>query len=243
MTLCAIWSRSNPTLGPQLVMATDSRITGGLTYDHGTKLSVFNRRDCALCWHGDTTFPYSFTANARNDIDFSDALSTRGTSIGGVAARLVLIFNQLWDANLGDPNSMFKTDRFEFIFGGYDHLLRDVDAWVFEQDAADHLRFRQRQLTASQLQQGYFAGSGAAAAQQFIANNQGTSPYAALCAVINDQNEAHVGGYPQIVTVDRRGGEAIGVVDAGRRYLFGKLVNSSGHWTQTRYIPLNAPDV
>ncbi len=234
MTLCVAWVRDIPNVGPQLVLATDSRITGGLKYDHGAKLSVFNRRDCAICWHGATTFAYSFIGNARNDIDFSDALSTRATGIGAVAKRLIDVFNHLWQANLDDAESMFHDDEIGFIFGGYDYQLHEVQAWLMEQDPANKRLLTLRKIAPEGLVRGVFVGSGAGAAVALVPKAR--DHFDVLIKVIDDEAVHDVGGMPQVVTVDRRGSEAIGIEKDGRRYLFGKLVNSSGHWTQTRYI-------
>ena len=160
--------------------------------------------------------------------------STRATSVGAVARRLLEIFNELWQANLDDAGSKYHHDEVGFIFGGYDYRLGVVQAWTMEQDLANKRLLTLRSIDQNALDEGFFAGSGAGAAVAL--SSKARDPFDVLVRVIDDEAVLDVGGMPQTVTVDRRGCEAIDIERDGRRYLFGKLVNSSGHWTQTRYI-------
>src|SRR5579863_1409231 len=110
MTLCAVWRESLPSRDERVVIATDSRITGGYRYDFGTKLITFGRGDCALCREGSTSYTYSFAVHAKSDIDWSDVLSSDKADVDSVCLRIVDVFNEIWAAARADKGSQFLDD-------------------------------------------------------------------------------------------------------------------------------------
>lgn len=234
MTLCIAWKRQASD-GEQLVFATDSMITGGFEYPHGTKLLVFNRGDCALCWEGSTSFTYSFSENARVDIDFSDSLGANDKPLFVVARRITKVFNQLWHANLDDASSMFKDEKLSFLFGGYCPVYKEIQCWHIKQD--EHLGQFSNERRRPSLRKPCFVGSGKDYAKAVFDNEPDISPYRVLQKVIEDDDIRDVGGIPQLVAIDRTGLEVIGVIKGSERYLFGRELSSTGHKTKVRYIP------
>ncbi len=240
MTLCLVHTRNVPSMGEQLIMATDSLITGGFDYPHGTKLLLFQRKDCALCWEGDTFFSYCFCENIRNDIDYSDYLSTEGSDLHGPLKRIVMIANDLWGANQRDKNSNYHNAEFSFIFAGYSYRLKKILAWHVQQD--DHRDFRSIEIP--ELSKPKFIGTeDARKAAEKLVESCAISPYQALVRIIDENKYRNVGGIPQIVTIDRRGVEPIGILKQNRRYLFGRELNSGGHFTKIRYINYDGADL
>lgn len=233
MTLCVAWRRRVDS-EDQLILATDSMITGGFEYPHGTKLLVFSRGDCGLCWEGSTAFTYSFAENARVDIDFSDSLAASDKPLFIVAERITKVVNSLWRANLNDPSSMFKNEELSFLFGGYCPRYKELQFWHIRQnEQLERFSAERRRLSIGKP---CFIGSGRSHARAIFDNEPELSPYQALLRVIEDSNIRDVGGIPQLVTIDRTGVEVIGVVKDGERYLFGRNLNSTGHKTKVRYI-------
>ncbi|PLS87233.1 MAG: hypothetical protein CYG60_02970 [Actinobacteria bacterium] len=221
--------------GDQLVLATDSLITGGFEYPHGTKLLVLDRGDCGLCWEGSTAFTYSFTENARVDIDFSDSLNSNDKPLIVLAKRITKVFNDLWQANLNDSSSMFKDEEFSFIFGGYCPNLKRIQSWHIRRK--DNLRGFSPEERRLSLGKPCFVGSGAVYARAIFQREPGISPYQVLLRVIEDDSVRDVGGIPQLVTIDENGVEVVGVIKDGARYLFGRRLNSTGHKTKVKFIP------
>ncbi|MCB0194739.1 MAG: hypothetical protein KDJ65_22495 [Anaerolineae bacterium] len=231
MTLCAAWLKECER-GSRLVLATDSLITGGYTYPYGTKLIVFSRNDCALCWEGDTSFTYSFAENARVDVEFSDHLCTQETPLIAVVRRITKVFNQLWRANLEDKGSVFHRARLSFFFGGYCPVYKKVVLWHIHQVGKEgYFRTQFRHL-----RQPVFIGSGRDLARKKLRSGSSLSPYQALVQVLEDTTVLDVGGIPQIVVIDNAGAEIIGVIKDGERYLFGRKLDSRGHQAKIRYI-------
>lgn len=238
MTLCAAWIKEEKT-GRRLILATDSVITGGYRYPYGTKLMVFSRNDCALCWEGDTSFTYSFAENARVDVEFSDHLCTRETPLVAVARRITKVFNQLWKANLEDQNSVFHNARLSFVFGGYCPSFKKVVLWHIRQYGQEGYFKAQ----FSRLHQPLFTGSGGELAQEIAGNNPGISPYRVLIQMLEDPAIPDVGGIPQIVTIDHNGAEIVGVIKGGERYLFGRRLDSRGHRAKIRYVSYHNDEI
>ncbi len=57
MTLVAIWPRQQASTA-ELVVASDSRLTGGVTFESGPKLFPLPRGDSVIAFAGDTWFTY-----------------------------------------------------------------------------------------------------------------------------------------------------------------------------------------
>ena len=240
MTLCVAWRRCVNS-EDQLVLATDSLITGGLEYPHGTKLMVFGRGDCGLCWEGSTAFTYSFAENARVDIDFSDSLGISHKPLFVVARRITKVFNSLWRANLDDPSSVFKNDELSFLFGGYCPKFKEVQSWhISQNDRLEGFSPKRRRISVGNP---CFTGSGKDHARAIFNSEPELSPYHVLLRVIEDSNVRDVGGIPQLVTIDRTGLEVIGIVKDDERYLFGRKLTSTGHKTKVRYISYDGTDL
>lgn len=240
MTLCVAWKR-RVNSQDQLVLATDSMITGGLEYPHGTKLLVFGRGDCGLCWEGSTTFTYSFAENARVDIDLSDSLSISDKPLFIVARRLTKVFNTLWQANLNDSSSLFKTEKFSFLFGGYCPTYKEIQFWHIKQkEQSQGFSSEKRRLDYGKP---YFIGSGGDSARAIRDRESDISPYQVLLRIIEDSSIRDVGGVPQLVTIDHTGLKVIGVVKDDERYVFGRKLASTGHKTKARYISYDGSEL
>lgn len=236
MTLCVAWIRKVEK-EDQLVLATDSMITGGLDYPHGTKLLAFDRGDCGLCWEGSTWFTYSFTENARVDINFSDRLGTASSPLFAVKDRITKVFNQLWQANLADKGSNFKNEKLSFLFGGFCPEFREIQLWHIRQD--EQLQSFTAQRRTPSANKPCFVGSGSGHARTMLGKEPALSPYQVLLKVIEEDSVRGVGGVPQLVSISRTGLEIIGVVKEDGRYLFGRKLASTGHKTKVRYVPYN----
>lgn len=237
MTLCVAWKREG-TNGEQLIIATDSMITGGLDYPHGAKLLVPDRSDCAFCWEGSVWFAYPFSLNAMVDINFSDRLGVNNKPLFAVARRMTKVFNQLWHANLDDSGSNFKNERLSFLFGGYCPEFEEIQCWHIKQDEnLESFTYQRRRLTKP-----CFVGSGEPHVAKILSKESEISPYQVLRRLIEDSDIRDVSGVPQLVTVDRTGLEVIGVIKDDKRYLFGRQLSSTGHKTKVRYIPYDSDE-
>ncbi len=232
MTLCVLWRDVLPSGEDRVVIACDSRITGGYRYDFGTKLMVFAREDCAICWEGSTSYTYSFAVHAKSDIDWSDVLSDRNTDVDAVCKRIVSVFNLMWDGALKDKGSQCRDEEFSFLFAGYSTKRAKCMAWHITRGSQS--TFSPVELN---LKKPMYVGSGTNAARNVHSHDPQASPYAVLRQVIEDTAVDDVGGVPQAYAIDSSGGQAIGVIKSGERFLFGRQVASSGHHQKVLYVP------
>lgn len=231
MTLCVVWKDLLPDASDRLVMACDSLITGGYRYPFGTKLMLFERKDCALAWEGGTSYTYSFAVHAKTDIDWSDKLSS-DADIDAVCRRIVAVFNEMWSAAMRDKGNQLRDESFSFLFGGYSARLFRCKAWHILRNPDDV--FSARELS---LDRPTFIGSGQPAAQELLDQNLNATPYAVLRHVIDDPAIGDVGGVPQAYVMSSRGGYPVGTLKNDERYAFGRRVLSSGHRNLIRYVP------
>ena len=94
MTLCMAWIRKNGQ-EEELIMATDSRLTGGESWDSGVKLFELPRLDCLLCFSGATSRAYPLILNSISSIKFDNNLASPHTDIHDVLEYLIDLFSTL----------------------------------------------------------------------------------------------------------------------------------------------------
>jgi hypothetical protein len=230
VTLCAVWKDELPNAGERLVFACDSLITGAYRYPFGTKLILFDRRDCALAWEGGTSYTYSFAVHAKTDIDWSDKLSGHA-GIDAVCRRIVVVFNEMWAAAMRDKDNMLRDEEFSFLFGGYAKKVARCRAWHIARESGGLFS-----ATELSLNEPTFIGSGAPAAREVLSRNPHNTPYSVLRQLIDDSSEYAVGGVPQAYVMSSSSCYPVGTVKNGERYVFGRRVLSSGHHEHIRYV-------
>ncbi|MBF0549290.1 MAG: hypothetical protein HQK60_02025 [Deltaproteobacteria bacterium] len=129
MTLCMAWIRENRQ-EKELVMATDSRLTGGERWDNGVKLFELPRMDCLLCFAGDTFRAYPLILNSISSIKFDSNLSSLHTDILDVLNYLVDLFSTLV-GEIKDPpenDGDFSVEA-QFLFGGWSWREQKFCIW------------------------------------------------------------------------------------------------------------------
>jgi len=129
MTLCAAWIRKNGT-EEELVMVTDSRLTGGESWDNGVKLFELPRQDCLLCFAGATARAYPLILNLISTIKFDQNLSNTHTDIHEVLDYLVSLFTDLVSEikDAAVDLDQLRSEA-EFLFGGWSWKDRQFGIW------------------------------------------------------------------------------------------------------------------
>lgn len=131
MTLCIAWIRQEKDT-QELVFATDSCLTGGgEVWKHGVKLFELPRKDCLLCFAGETFKAYPLILNLTSSIKFDNKIMNQHTDLRQVLEYLCDTFteliNQLQIEIAGqeeDPHAAAK-----FIFGGWNWKLQVFEFW------------------------------------------------------------------------------------------------------------------
>jgi len=131
MTLCTAWIRQDGD-NQELVFATDSMLTGGgETWKHGIKLFELPRKDCLLCFAGETTKAYPLVLNLISSIKFDEKVMNQHTDLRQVLDYLCNIFTELINSLVDevniedyDPHTAAK-----FIFGGWNWKMQLLEFW------------------------------------------------------------------------------------------------------------------
>lgn len=155
MTLCAAWIREiNNT--EELVFATDSTLTGGERWDNGIKLFELPRKDCLLCFAGDTFRAYPLVLNLISSIKFNDRLGKPETDITEVLYYISDLFTNLIKtiiSEIGGEDIHNLRSGAKFLFGGWCwkdscfriwHLYysREVEGFLFKELTGDSNKTR-----------------------------------------------------------------------------------------------------
>jgi hypothetical protein len=130
MTLCIAWIRKDGD-EQELVMATDSRLTGGESWDSGVKLFELPRQDCLLCFAGGTERAYPLILNTISAIKFDHHLINQHTDVHDILEYLTELFTDLVTdiKDIGNQSIDEVRAEAEFIFGGWSWKEKSFGIW------------------------------------------------------------------------------------------------------------------
>lgn len=130
MTLCTAWIRQNNG-AEELIFATDSCLSGGERWHSGVKLFELPRKDCLICFAGETTRTYPLILNLISSIKFDEDLSNPHTDLVDVLEYLTSLFTNLCNSISGFEPQNFEDalGDFEFMFGGWSWKENGFKVW------------------------------------------------------------------------------------------------------------------
>lgn len=133
MTLCVAWLRKVKG-EKELVFATDSCLSGGERWHSGVKLFELPRKDCLICFAGETNRTYPLILNLITSIKFDEYLSNNHTDISEVLDYLTRLFTTLCHSIKDYGNQDFESalGEFQFLFGGWSWKANDFKLWRLE---------------------------------------------------------------------------------------------------------------
>jgi hypothetical protein len=133
MTLCAAWIRQVEKT-EELVFATDSCLSGGERWHSGVKLFELPRKDCLICFAGDTERTYPLILNLISSIKFDDHLSNPHTDISDVLEYLSNLFTVLCNTipSYGTKDFESMLGDFQFMFGGWSWVNNEFKVWKLQ---------------------------------------------------------------------------------------------------------------
>lgn len=133
MTLCAAWIRHTPTGDQELVFATDSCLSAGERWEAGVKLFELPRKDCFICFAGETSRAYPMILNLIHSIEASPTLKNPQTDLLDVKRHAEGLFTDLAQAiDLSDLSNRDDDDArgaAQFIFGGWRWQTSEFYVW------------------------------------------------------------------------------------------------------------------
>lgn len=120
MTLCVAWVRQTE-VGQEMVFATDSCLSAGERWHYGIKLFELPRKDCLICFAGETQRTYPLILNLISSIKFDENISNPHTDIKEVLDYLTTLFTDLCHEVKGYAAENFAEalGEFVFLFGGW----------------------------------------------------------------------------------------------------------------------------
>lgn len=132
MTLCIAWIRQE-NKNQELVFATDSMLTGGgETWKHGVKLFELPRKDCLLCFAGETSKAYPLILNLVSSIKFDNKVMNQHTDLRQVLEYLCSTFTGIINSlvyELGDLEAYNPYTAAKFMFGGWNWKTQLLEFW------------------------------------------------------------------------------------------------------------------
>lgn len=140
MTLCAAWIREKSD-NKELVFATDSTLTGGEKWDTGIKLFELPRKDCLICFAGETHRAYPLILNLITSLKSNNHFINPHTDLNELEKYILDLFTGLVKEIKEPPNGMtLQQLRSEarFIFGGWSWKENRFKLWkLFYNESSD----------------------------------------------------------------------------------------------------------
>lgn len=134
MTLIVAWIRRTPA-NEELVVACDSRLTGGLSLDHAPKLFPLERNDAVLAYCGPTVVAYPILLQIKASLDAHHETRTRVIDLVDLKSHIEKTIERL-RVHIRDLPSQDGTDRsFKFLLAGYSWKYSQFRAWTFRYDS------------------------------------------------------------------------------------------------------------
>ncbi len=216
MTLVTAWIRQLKS-HDELVVASDSRLSGYGRWDCCPKLFPLQRDDSLLAFSGDTAFAYPILLQFEKSIPNYRKSLSREQDITHLRSHLLNIIESMRADICGLPR---KTDSQEFrvLLAGYSHIANSFKAWSLYYTARmgrfhyQSLSFHRKRTRGTKpfLFMGDDTGRAYAAVYKLLSErNKLTTgsldmePLEVLINLIKDESAESIGGPPQIVKVYR----------------------------------------
>lgn len=115
-----MWVRATGTRRSEMVVATDSRLTGGLKWNGAPKIVLPERGDCVLCFSGDTAYAYPLLLHTLEVVTSHEETRTRRITLESLNGFL----RRSWESVLTtiDYSALHGRDEYAFVeilLGGY----------------------------------------------------------------------------------------------------------------------------
>lgn len=213
MTLAVSWVRTLSDT-QELFLATDSRLTGGHTWDVGPKIMPLQRGDCALCFAGRTAYSYPLMLHIRNYIDMDDKAKSRALDLAELKGHLRRVVEDLIDQVGGSVSPPYE--EFCLLIAGYSWRYSQFMIWALEyDDNMNSFYFRRATKHAKQTdstKEFWFIGDQTTEAQarlyEILRSDErlkvgglNMEPLQVLIEFIRNPEYNSIGGPPQVVKI------------------------------------------
>ncbi|QQQ75479.1 hypothetical protein IOD16_30990 [Saccharothrix sp. 6-C] len=231
MTLVAAWVQRHATLR-QLVIASDSRITGGESWEACPKVVPLPRPGTVIAMSGDAVEAYAFLIQAINTCNLLDGNQSGRTDIGYLAKKLRDVYADIRRhvRDLPAGESVPSVPELNIVLCGWSWRNLRFEGYSYKFDVNGVLRMnRIGQLDEHRAYGVYFFGDADAEASKrlkVLQKQKGLpvpmtgdprarevarnaylewEPLEVLLDIIGDRGQTSVGGVPQIAYIYQRG--------------------------------------
>ncbi len=166
MTLLTIFRRKARDR-QELVLASDSRLSGGQSLDYAQKIFQLPRSDVLFAFAGETRYAYPLLMQMQRAIEGYPNSRDRRLPLANLKGHTLRVFQQTYEAIHSLPVGQQTPDSPDnfFLLGGYDWHLADFVAWRLTFDSARQ-SFVYRKILGTRNYPYFFSGDNADAVKQ-----------------------------------------------------------------------------
>jgi hypothetical protein len=137
VTLGVIWTRYVGGIR-EMVVASDSRLSGGRHWDGNPKIMLLPRSDAVLSFSGDTADAYPLMLQAWNAIEMYGPAKNRSMDLADLKSHLIRVFDHSRTFIGGLPRGQTVPDAPDAIFAlsGYSWRTHSFHIWKLHYDAS-----------------------------------------------------------------------------------------------------------
>jgi hypothetical protein len=134
----------------QIMEKSDSTLTGGEKWNHGVKLFELPRKDCLICFAGETYRAYPLILNLISTIKHNEKLQNSKLDLQDVLYEIADVFTELVNSIFEKPSGDSSIgSEAKFLFGGWSWLenrfrlwklyySHDVKGFVYSEEAIEN---------------------------------------------------------------------------------------------------------
>lgn len=131
LTLTMAWIRDIGNI-QELVVASDSRLTGGHQWDTAPKIICSVRGDCVIAFAGGTDFAYPMMIQMNNAIECYDKSASRQLALTDLKGHLVRVINDMLSKQTNFPPGGREDPDVRFLLAGYCWRSQGFRIWTIE---------------------------------------------------------------------------------------------------------------
>lgn len=211
MTLVTAWVRATPG-GNELVVASDSRLTGGLLLNHAPKIFRLERQDAVIAYCGPTIIAYPILLQIKASLDGYEETRSRILDIVHLKAHIEKVIESLRSKVSDLPSNDGTNREFKFLLAGYSWKTSTFRMWTFRYDVTtgEFNAYSARKSGSFLFMSDQAANEKRAlhTLMRAMARDPKASlkrlnwePLEVLMGIIRDPDVADVGGPPQMVKI------------------------------------------
>jgi hypothetical protein len=144
MTLTVAWLRWTGDV-QELVVASDSRLSGGVAWDSAPKIMPLERGDCALAFAGETMLAYPMMIQIANALRMHRRSLNRALDLAEFKGRVVSIINHMRAQmhTYMEPRQSLGEEKTYLLLAGYSWRNASFVIWTLHYDSnLDAFTFR-----------------------------------------------------------------------------------------------------